>query len=352
MRRVIHILAVLAVAPATVTFGAVPASAAVTVAADSLPTSPAAPVADRSVVAVAKPRGPGKLAVRALTGVNPLTFGQDFTGPAGAGPNTGLGTPVWFNDPCWKRGCTGTLAEYRLDHAQLDGRGHLVLTADRAVTPGARCGPVACRYASARLTMLDWEGGKGLSSWSQAGGHLEARMRAPLGKGLWPAFWTVGANSAEVVWPASGEIDVMEALGDHSALVEQHAHNGMPDEGFAGSPTPPAERHAHDWVPDIDFGGSTTLPAGQTIAGWHTYAVDWDAGANGYLKWSVDGVVTRTLTAAQAGPAWAQSFRDPHAMILDLAVGGDAWVGEPDAGTVFPARLEVDWVRAYRNPMA
>jgi beta-glucanase (GH16 family) len=134
-----------------------------------------------------------------------------------------------------------------------------VLTADEDVTPGAQCGPIACRYASARLTMLDWEDNEGLSSWSQAGGHLEARMRAPLGKGLWPVFWTVGANNS---------------------------------------------------------------------------------------------VVARTLTAAQAGSAWAQSFRNTHAMILNLAVGGDEWVGEPDADTVFPAQLKVDWVRVYQNPMA
>jgi beta-glucanase (GH16 family) len=290
-------------------------------------------------------------AVRALGGANPLTFSQDFTGPAGAGPNTGLSTPVWFNDPCWAQGCTGTLAEYRLDHAQLDGRGHLVLTADQDVTPGAQCGPIACRYASARLTMLDWEGNEGLSSWSQAGGHLEARMRVPLGKGLWPAFWTVGANNARTVHPASGEIDVVETLGDHPAVVEQHAHNGIPDLGFAGSPAL-VEQHAEDWAPDINYGGGTTLPAGQTIAGWHTYAVDWDAGVDGYLKWSIDGVLTRTLTAAQAGPAWAQSFRNTHALILNLAVGGDDWIGEPDAGTVFPARLKMDWVRVYKNPMA
>src|SRR4051812_16080216 len=108
-----HPIRILAVASATVTFGVVPASAAITVTVNSSQISPAAPVAG-SVVAAVKPRGPGKLAVRTLPGGNPLTFGQDFTGPAGAGPNTGLGTPVWFDDPCWKRGCTGTLAEYRL----------------------------------------------------------------------------------------------------------------------------------------------------------------------------------------------------------------------------------------------
>ncbi|MET7459924.1 glycoside hydrolase family 16 protein [Nonomuraea sp. NPDC005501] len=263
---------------------------------------------------------------------NPVTFEQTFDGAQGGGPNTGLSKPVWFNDPCWRQACTGSIAEYRMDHARLDGQGHLVLTADKAVTPGAMCGDVACRYAAARLTMLDWEGDDGLPSWSQAGGHLEVRMQAPVGKGLWPAFWTVGGNAATVEWPLSGEIDVVETRGQEPALVEQHVHGGDP---------------YRQW------GDSTPLPAGQSIAGWHTYAVDWDASATGYIKWSVDGVVTRTLTAAAAGTMWGQSFRHAHTLILNLAVGGAGdWVGDPDAGTVFPAKLVVDHVRVHQKPLA
>ncbi|MEU7857993.1 glycoside hydrolase family 16 protein [Nonomuraea sp. NPDC049141] len=400
--RVLVAAAVLGAATLT----ASPASAAVTVTVDALTVGNSAPVAARPMTATAKVRASGTLAVQALTiavrdsagqvvdfpgaiattlttatktfttdaraypagtytyfvayevgnvwteltprktftvAANPITFDQDFSGAAGGGPNTGLAAPVWFNDPCWHQACTGSIAEYKLDHAQLDGQGHLVLTADQNVTPGAMCGwqpgtdhgeepDLPCRYATARLTMLDWEGNDGLPTWTQAGGHLEARMKAPLGKGLWPAFWTVGGNNAQVDWPASGEIDVMETLGDHPALVEQHAHGGLED---------------------INFGDSTPLPEGEGIDDWHTYAVDWDAGANGYIKWSIDGVVTRTLTAAAAGAAWAQSFRHPHTLILNLAVGGgDGWVGDPDADTVFPARLVVDQVRAYQKPLA
>ncbi|MEQ4721211.1 glycoside hydrolase family 16 protein [Nonomuraea sp. B19D2] len=276
---------------------------------------------------------------------NPVTFDQDFTGAAGLGPNAGLSSPVWFNDPCWRQACTGSIAEYKMDHAKLDGQGNLVLTADDQVTPGAMCGwkpgtdqssepDLPCRYASARLTMLDWEHNEGLPSWSQAGGHLEVRMKAPLGKGLWPAFWTIGGNNAQAGWPPSGEIDVVETLGNHPTLVEQHAHGG-PEGG------------------DINFGDSTELPEGESIADWHTYAVDWDNSATGYIKWSIDGVVTRTMTAAAAGSAWDLSFRHPHALILNLAVGGgDGWVGDPDADTVFPAQLVVDHVRAYQKPLA
>jgi beta-glucanase (GH16 family) len=394
MSRLLAAALTVALTAVGVTATAQPAAAAVTVTVDALSISPAAPAIGQSVTATARVRASGSVAVQALTiavrsadgtivdfpgaiattltttartfqpeartfpagsytyfvayevnnrwtnlspqqtftvgvGSNPLTFSQDFDGPAGAGPNTGLSQPVWFTDPCWVDGCTGTLAQYKDDHATLDGQGHLVLTADKAVDAGARCGDVACKYASARLSMLDWEENGGLPYWSQAGGHFEARMKAPLGKGLWPAFWTIGANNDAAGWPVCGEIDIMETLGDAPTIVEQHAHGG---------------------TEDINFGNNPALPAGQTIAGWHTYAIDWNAGANGYVKWSVDGVVTTTLTAATAGTAWGESFRNPHALILNLAVGGE-WPGAPDANTVFPAQLQVDWIRVNQQPM-
>ncbi|MEU5281109.1 hypothetical protein AB0G87_32415 [Streptomyces asoensis] len=40
-------------------------------------------------------------------------------------------------------------------------------------------------------------------------------------------------------------------------------------------------------------------------------------------------------------------FDHPHYVILNLAVGGD-WPGPPDAGTPFPARMLVDYVRIFR----
>lgn len=264
------------------------------------------------------------------------TFSQDFNGPAGSSANHGLARPAWFNDPCWANdpACTGSLAQYKEDHARLDGQGSLVLTADRNPDPGAMCRPVRCTYATARLTMLDWAGTGGWPSWSQAGGHFEARIKAPAGRGLWPAFWLLG-DQVDGTWPATGEIDIMEVRGNAPRIVEQHAHGG---------PSPAAH---------VDFarpGGGYPLPVGDTT-GWHTYAVDWNASATGYIKWSVDGIVTHTLTARAAGANWS-SFRGPQAIILDLAVGGgDGWIGPPDAATVFPAKMHVDYIRVSRDPL-
>jgi beta-glucanase (GH16 family) len=259
---------------------------------------------------------------------NPVTFYQDFSGPAGANADYGLDEPMWTTDACWSDApaCSGTLAQYDDGHARLDGAGSLVLTADRDPSPGATCPPVPCEFASARLATVAQGAERGRPLWSQAGGHIEARLMLPAGQGIWPAFWLVG-DEYTGRWPLTGEIDVLETLGDQPTVVQQHVHGGSPD---------------------VNAGGAYSLPTGD-ITGWHTYAVDWDAGADGHVRWSVDGVVTRTLTAADLGPAWA-SLRGPESLVLDLAVGGD-WPGPPDASTPFPARMLVDYVLARRDPL-
>ena len=49
-------------------------------------------------------------------------------------------------------------------------------------------------------------------------GKIEARIKIPVGQGLWPAFWMLGANIDQVDWPACGEIDIMEHINTDSLL--------------------------------------------------------------------------------------------------------------------------------------
>ena len=55
---------------------------------------------------------------------------------------------------------------------------------------------------------------------------------------------------------------------------------------------------------------------------------------------------TRTPADLPAGARWVHG--KPMFMLLNLAVGGN-WPGNPDASTVFPQNLQVDWVRVYRR---
>lgn len=44
-------------------------------------------------------------------------------------------------------------------------------------------------------------------------GRMEARIKIPETQGIWPAFWMLPTQNVYGGWPASGEIDIMEALG-------------------------------------------------------------------------------------------------------------------------------------------
>jgi beta-glucanase (GH16 family) len=92
------------------------------------------------------------------------------------------------------------------ENVSLDGEGNLVIT---ALASGGS-------FTSARIKT------EGL--FEQAYGRFEARMKTPFGPGLWPAFWMLGADFAEVGWPQSGEIDIMELRGQQPTIIHGSAH--------------------------------------------------------------------------------------------------------------------------------
>jgi beta-glucanase (GH16 family) len=142
-------------------------------------------------------------------------------------------------------------------------------------------------------------------SLNQTYGYFEMRARLPEGKGLWPAFWLL---PADLSWPP--EIDVMESIGDPTH-VEMTSHSTTR--------------------------GSEAIVARVSAGEFHTYAVSWDRED---LIWYVDGrEVGRQKTPGD--------MHKPMFMLANLAVGGN-WPGAPDASTRFPARYEIDFIRAYR----
>ncbi|MGZ2359512.1 lectin [Streptomyces sp. 372A] len=199
-------------------------------------------------------------------------------------------------------------------NAALDGQGHLVITARKENPANYQCWYGTCQYTSARLNTS--------GKFTQAYGHVEARMKIPRGQGMWPAFWMLGSDIGQVGWPNSGEIDIMENVGFEPSTV----HGTLHGPGYSGSG---------------GIGAGYTLPNGQAFAdAFHTFAVDW---APDSVTWSVDGNVYQHRTPADTnGNAWA--FNKPFFLILNLAVGG-YWPGDPDGSTAFPNQLVVDHVR-------
>jgi beta-glucanase (GH16 family) len=241
-----------------------------------------------------------------------LVWSDDFDGPAGSAPDPRkwrfeLGGGGWGN---------GELEYYtaRPQNASLDGLGRLAVTARRESYAG---GGVTRSYTSARLQT------KGLMSTIY--GRLEASIKLPPGRGLWPAFWAVGSDVESAGWPQSGEIDIMESLGNDPFTLYGSIHG--PQRGSAS-------------------GYHLTTPhraAASLASAFHTYGVDWGPGA---IVFTLDGVpyATRTPASLSTGERWV--FNKPFFLLLNLAVGG-TWPGAPDASTLFPATMLVDWVRVY-----
>lgn len=161
-------------------------------------------------------------------------------------------------------------------------------------------------------------------------GRVEARMKVPAGQGLWPAFWMLPTSTRYGGWAASGEIDILETInaGDR-AYQTIHFGGTFPNQTSSGS--------------------NVYLQAGYAAA-FHTYAIEWKPDS---IRWSIDGVETyvrQSIDWYSSAAFWNQRapFDEPFYILLNLAVGGN-WPGSPDGTTPFPAELQVDWVKVFRN---
>lgn len=153
-------------------------------------------------------------------------------------------------------------------------------------------------------------------------GRLEARIKMPYGKGLWPAFWLLGANSDTAIWPACGEIDVVEYLGSNPTTVFGTLHGP----GYSGGAA---------------ISKSFTLPNNRFDNDFHIFGIEW--GEN-YVNFYIDEVLYNQITPAKVTGEWV--FNKPFYIILNMAVGGN-YPGSPNAETVFPQSMLVDYIRVY-----
>ncbi len=187
--------------------------------------------------------------------------------------------------------------------------GTLALTAQQESYQGAS-------YTSGRIET----GG----TFSQTYGRFEARIKIPAGQGLWPAFWLLGANDAQVGWPECGELDIMEARGVSPGTVLGSMH------GPGGNSQTAA----------------FTLPNGALFSDdFHIFALEWEPGT---VRWYVDDQLYETQSADLLPASQTWVFDHPFFVILDLALGG-SFGGAIGASTPLPQSMLVDYVRVYTN---
>lgn len=235
-----------------------------------------------------------------------LVWQDEFDGPAGQRPDStrwqfDVGTD-WGN----------AQLEYdtnRAHNVSLDGRGNLAIVARREDFAGQP-------YTSGRIKTKD--------RFERTYGRFEARIKLPVGQGIWPAFWMLGANIDEVGWPRCGEIDIMEYRGQEPRVLHGTVHGP----GYQG---------------DLSLGTRHVLAQGGFHLGFHVFAVEWSEDS---IVWQVDGHTYHTVTPADLPPGTEWVFDAPFFILLNVAVGG-RWVGAPDENTAFPQTMLVDWVRVH-----
>ena len=185
--------------------------------------------------------------------------------------------------------------------------GKLLITAQQESFEGSN-------YTSARLITKE--------KFEQRYGRFEARIRLPYGQGIWPAFWMLGADIDENPWPGAGEIDIMEYRGQNPSVLIGSVHGPGYNGGNAISK-------------------SYTLENDRFDTGFHLFGIEW--GPN-YVNFYVDDVLYNQITPEDVTGPWV--FDKPFFILMNLAVGG-SFVGPPNAETVFPQTMVVDYVRVY-----
>ena len=128
-------------------------------------------------------------------------------------------------------------------------------------------------------------------------GRFEVRARIPVGKGAWPAIWTLGSS---MEWPSCGEIDIMEFYRKHGASE------------------------------------------------FHIWRMDWDEEAiRLYLDDELLNEILLKDTYNGSIGSYKNPFMQPQYILLNLAVGGING-GEVEINT-YPIRYEIDYVRVYQK---
>jgi beta-glucanase (GH16 family) len=168
-------------------------------------------------------------------------------------------------------------------------------------------------------------------------GTAAARIKMTEGAGLWPAFWALGNGR----WPESGEIDIMEYVGE-----KDWTGIALHGPGYSGE------------TPLVNKG---YFPQGIDVTQWHVYSVDWTKDT---ILFKVDGRLIYRATRPMVEHYGRWAFDDPKYLILNFALGGaypfktngikTPYNGIP-ASTVNlikegKSKMLVDWVRVSSRP--
>lgn len=157
-------------------------------------------------------------------------------------------------------------------------------------------------------------------------GKIEIRAKLPQGRGTWPAIWMLSTDWKYGGWPASGEIDIMEHVGYNQNVVHGTAHSEL-----------------YNHVKQTQNEGKVTVA--NVHEEFHTYTLNW---TKDQLDFLVDNNVFHTIKRKPEDDYKGWPFDQPFHLLMNIAVGGN-WGGQQGVDeTIWPQRMEVDYVRVYQ----
>lgn len=232
-----------------------------------------------------------------------LVWEENFDGKA-------LNEKVWnieIGDGCPNCGWGNNERQlYTADNHTLKD-GHLIITARK---------DAAGKYTSTRITTRD--------KVQFQYGRMEARAKLPVGHGIWPAFWMLGANIGEVGWPKCGEIDILEYVGREPDMVFTSLHTQASHGNTINTKKTRFE--------DIE-------------EGFHVYAAEW---SKEKIDFFVDNKLVYTFKPKErTEDVWP--FDQPFYFLINMAIGGNFGGPEVD-DSIFPQEFIIDYVRVFQAP--
>lgn len=171
-------------------------------------------------------------------------------------------------------------------------------------------------------------------------GKIEARIKLPAERAMWPAFWMLPEDFITYGgWPMCGEVDIMEANGGSPKGSTAALHYSSPS-------------GVHDYkVGAIGYGGRGG--SNTTIADYHIYSVIWDVTK---FRFYVDNSLILTVPRSTWSTSAVSKEENPNApfdkefhLLLNMAIGGDYVNGDTPTSTFQEADMVVDYIRVYQQ---
>lgn len=162
-------------------------------------------------------------------------------------------------------------------------------------------------------------------------GKIEVMAKLPTGRGTWPAIWMLPTDWRYGGWPNSGEIDIMEHVGYDQNKIHGSIHTKFLNHQLG-----------------TQRSGSRIIDTASTE--FHKYSIEWLPDRIFFL---IDDVNYFTFFPSRqvSCPTFGQwPFDARFHLLLNIAVGGN-WGGAQGVDdTIFPQRMEIDYVRVYQSP--